>query len=131
MSVFGVNFNNPSYNSKFGSFGLQQMTKVKSQDKKNDTDIFKATKKRNKKKSILTTLALVAATAFATYKGKNVISGGINKVTKAASTTAKRINFSSKFPNLSQAGKSLKEAFKTPAKPFITLAKNIKKHFHK
>ena len=131
MSILGVNFNNTSYKSKFGAYGLHERNQAKPKDTDKASDTFTTTKRRNKKNSILTTLGLIAATAFATYKGKNVIKGGIDKITKTASSTAKKINFSSKFPNLSQAGKSLIEALKTPAKPFMKLGQNISKFFHK
>lgn len=132
MSILGISLTDTTYKSKYGSLYLQEKNQISAVNSKSKSaDICAVNKKMNKNKSVFTTLAIIAATAFVTYKGKNVIKGGFDKIKKATSNTAKKINFSGKFPNLTQAWKSLFEALKTPAKPFLWVGKTIGKLFKK
>lgn len=99
-----------NYSSKYGKDGLRAKTEyVPNQEVQNDSFNSKYKSKNNKKAAgIIGTIALMAASAFAAYKGK----GQIQKFIKG---TGENINkavgdFAKKHTNMAAAGKSLKEA---------------------
>lgn len=117
---YGVNYNIQKNNSSFNRGNVNYFPKTQGCDKYTP-------KHSDKKKdySWLKTAGLVALTAVGVYKGKNVIGkaiGGISNASKKCIDGAKV-----KFPNLSQACHSFKEACKTPLKPFIAIGNLFKK----
>ncbi len=107
-----INFNSKGYVSKYGNEELKGRNGVVSTVNSNETpkDTFNPKYKSKKKNGgIFATIALMAASAFAAYKGK----GKIQSAVKAASSKASSLK--TKFPNLSQAFSSLKKACETPA----------------
>lgn len=127
MAVIGVDTisTQQTYKSKYGSSGLKKRNETTAADSTENKDSFASTHKKKKNYSVLGTIALIAATAFATYKGKDAIGGFIKN---AKSTIGKKVagaKLATKWPNLTQAVKSFGEACKTPAKPFIKAGKFI------
>ncbi len=105
-----IKFGEINYSSKYGKDALKaRIENTSTQEVKSDSFNPKYKSKSNKKAAgIFTTIALMAATGIAAYKGKGKIQQ-ILKNTNSNVTTAIK-DFATKHPNLSQAGKSLKEA---------------------
>lgn len=145
-----IRYGEINYSSRYGKDGLRARTE-QSVNKEIQKDSYnpKYKSKRNKKATgTLGTIALMVATGIAVYKGKGKIQTILNNTTSGVSNKIK--DFATNHPNLSLAGKSLKEAgmhikdacakpteivkkgAKIITKPFIALyngAKNIFSNF--
>lgn len=80
-------------------------------------------KKNKKTAGVLTTIALMAVSAFAAYKGRGKIQQVSSDISKTGGEKARKIfnDFTSKFPNLGEAVRSLGRACKTPIKAISEL----------
>ncbi len=117
---YGVNYNIQKNNSSFNRGNINYFPQTQSCDK--------YTPKHSKKKknhSFLKTAVLVAITAVGVYKGKDAIGKVAGKIANASKKCIDGAKV--KFPNLSQACHSFKEACKTPLKPFIAIGNLFKK----
>ena len=106
-----INFNSKGYVSKYVKDGLKARNEAVSAATATETkkDTFNPKyKSKNRNNGFFATIALMAVSAFAAYKGKGKIQEAVKSVSSQVS------NLKTKFPNLSQAFSSLKEACKTP-----------------
>ena len=127
MALYGIN---SSYESKYGSAGLRGKYKpnqtVPSHNAKNNTIKRKSKIIGNNNSSpVLPAVLLAAGTGFAVYKGHGKITDALKKISSGAAKQGQKIK--NKYPNLSQAGKSLKKASEAPLEKLKTAGKSLKK----
>lgn len=135
MSMFYIG---SRYNSKYGKEALRSINSYNSTapcNTKTDTysSKFEQAKKNNNSKSVLTTIALMAVSAFAAYKGKNAIQKVIKGCSSATGKTASKVSkgFSKVCPNLSESIKYFGKACKSPVNGVKKLASGIVNLFKK
>ncbi len=119
MSGVGINsFNFTPKQQKTETSAVVSETPKRKTSHSAFNDKYRSNKKMSK---TIGTGLLLAGTAIAVYKGHGKISEVLSKISKESGKAAK------KFPNLSQAGKSLSEAAKTPKKYIGKVFSAVKK----
>lgn len=115
MNPIGVG-STSDYKSPYGKEALRAKTGYNpalNAEGEKDTYLSKTkSEKKDKKIGLLATIGLMVASGFAAYKGKAKIQTGLTALKQRSGEWVGKLK--TKWPNLSQAGSSLKEACKTP-----------------
>lgn len=125
-----INYGEIKYNSKYGKYGIRQQAENNSDKNINPNTYnpkFRAKIDKNAL-SLFTTISLMFITGVIAYKGNAKIKNFITKTKLFIDKTIQ--DFCSKYYNMAQAGKSLKEAgghFKDACKKPADKVKKVSK----
>ncbi len=126
-----VSFGSQNYDTKYQKQEKQpeQAQVIHKKTPKDSFDKKYKQKKSTKGLGIAATIGLMAASAFAAYKGKDTIKGTYTALKTQAAKSGS--NLKTKFPNMTQSLSYLKKACDTPLNAIKGFGKNIKNIFTK